>query len=69
MKVPYPMLRDFVQTQLSAEAVGDLLTMAGFELEAILTIDSPNGTTWAIGDRNNMRLALYLIWVFFLENC
>ena len=29
------MLRDFVQTSLSPEALGDLLTMAGFELEGI----------------------------------
>ncbi len=29
------MLRDFVQTRLTAEEVGDLLTMAGFELEGI----------------------------------
>jgi len=33
------MLRDFVQTDLSAEQVGDLLTMAGFELEGIEDVD------------------------------
>ena len=35
MKFPYSMLLDFVQTDLNASAVGDLLTMAGFELEGI----------------------------------
>ena len=35
MKFPYSLLRDFVDTTLSAEAIGDLLTMAGFELEGI----------------------------------
>jgi phenylalanyl-tRNA synthetase beta chain len=35
MKFPYAMLLDFVQTRLNAEQVGDLLTMAGFELEGI----------------------------------
>ena len=35
MKFPYSLLRDFVDTTLTAEAVGDLLTMAGFELEGI----------------------------------
>lgn len=35
MKFPVQMLRDFVQTELSAEGLGDLLTMAGFELEGI----------------------------------
>jgi phenylalanyl-tRNA synthetase beta chain len=35
MKFPYSMLRDFVETRLSAEEVGDLLTMGGFELEGI----------------------------------
>jgi phenylalanyl-tRNA synthetase beta chain len=39
MKFPYSMLRDFVDTRLSAEEVGDLLTMAGFELEGIEGID------------------------------
>lgn len=32
---PYAMLRDFVETSLDAYQVGDLLTMAGFELEGI----------------------------------
>lgn len=40
MKFPYAMLRDFVDTQLSAEAIGDLLTMAGFELEGIETVEN-----------------------------
>jgi phenylalanyl-tRNA synthetase beta chain len=35
MKVPYSMLLDLVKTSLSAEEAGDLLTMAGFELEGI----------------------------------
>ncbi|MEZ0327369.1 MAG: phenylalanine--tRNA ligase subunit beta [Fimbriimonas sp.] len=35
MKFPHSMLRDFVDTRLNAEEVGDLLTMAGFELEGI----------------------------------
>ena len=39
MKFPISMLRDFVQTQLDAEQLGDLLTMAGFELEGIEEVD------------------------------
>jgi phenylalanyl-tRNA synthetase beta chain len=35
MKFPYPMLLDFVDTNLDASALGDLLTMAGFEVEGI----------------------------------
>ena len=35
MKFPYSMLRDFVETSLDAHQIGDLLTMAGFELEGI----------------------------------
>src|SRR2546421_6625756 len=35
MKFPYSMLLDFVKTDLTAEQAGDLLTMAGFELEGI----------------------------------
>ncbi|MCB8933789.1 MAG: phenylalanine--tRNA ligase subunit beta [Chthonomonadaceae bacterium] len=35
MKFPVSMLRDFVETSLSATELGDLLTMAGFELEGI----------------------------------
>jgi phenylalanyl-tRNA synthetase beta chain len=35
MKITYSMLRDFVETKLDAEAIGELLTMAGFELEGI----------------------------------
>ncbi len=33
------MLQDYVQTSLSAEQIGDLLTMAGFELEGIEEVD------------------------------
>lgn len=33
------MLRDFVDTALSAESIGDLLTMAGFELEGIEPVE------------------------------
>ncbi len=40
MKFPYSMLLDFVKTDLTAEQAGDLLTMAGFELEGI---DEVNG--------------------------
>src|SRR5688572_6731978 len=39
MKFPYAILRDFVETDLGAERVGDLLTMAGFELEGIETVE------------------------------
>ena len=39
MKFPFSMLRDFVDTRLNAEEVGDLLTMAGFELEGIDVVD------------------------------
>lgn len=35
MKFPVSMLRDFVETTLDADQIGDLLTMAGFELEGI----------------------------------
>ncbi len=35
MKFPYSMLRDYVETRLDAHQIGDLLTMAGFELEGI----------------------------------
>ncbi len=39
MKFPYAMLRDFVETTLDAEGVGELLTMAGFELEGIEEVE------------------------------
>ena len=39
MKFPYAMLRDFVETTLDADQVGDLLTMAGFELEGIEDVE------------------------------
>jgi phenylalanyl-tRNA synthetase beta chain len=39
MHFPYSMLLDFVQTRLSAEEAGDLLTMAGFELEGIESVE------------------------------
>lgn len=39
MKFPYKMLRDFVETSLDADQVGDLLTMAGFELEGIEEVE------------------------------
>ena len=39
MKFPFAMLLDFVVTDLDAEAVGDLLTMAGFELEGIEEVE------------------------------
>jgi phenylalanyl-tRNA synthetase beta chain len=39
MKFPYAMLRDYVETSLDAERIGDLLTMAGFELEGIEQVE------------------------------
>lgn len=39
MKFPYSMLRDFVDTKLDAVQLGDLLTMAGFELEGIEEVE------------------------------
>jgi len=39
MKFPFSMLLDFVDTSLSAVEVGDLLTMAGFELEGIEEVE------------------------------
>lgn len=39
MKFPYQMLRDFVDTRLDAAQIGDLLTMAGFELEGIEEVE------------------------------
>ncbi|MBL8047588.1 MAG: phenylalanine--tRNA ligase subunit beta [Chthonomonas sp.] len=35
MKLPVSLLRSLVETNLSAEQIGDLLTMAGFELEGL----------------------------------
>lgn len=39
MKFTLPMLKDFVQTNLNEEQIGDLLTMTGFELEEIIVVD------------------------------
>ncbi|HEY3780664.1 MAG TPA: phenylalanine--tRNA ligase subunit beta [Fimbriimonadaceae bacterium] len=39
MKFAYSMLQDFVRTSKSAEEIGDLLTMAGFELEGIEDVE------------------------------
>lgn len=39
MKFPYLMLRDYVDTKLDADQIGDLLTMAGFELEDIEEVE------------------------------
>ena len=39
MKFPISMLRDYVDTSLSAEEIGDLLTMAGFELEGLNKVE------------------------------
>lgn len=39
MKLPLSMIRDYVATSMDAEAIGDLLTMAGFELEGIEEVD------------------------------
>ena len=38
MKFPFSMLTEFVCTSLNVDEVGDLLTMAGFELEGIETV-------------------------------
>ncbi|MBL8040709.1 MAG: hypothetical protein JNM04_05120, partial [Chthonomonas sp.] len=39
MKLPVQTIRDFVNTPLDANAIGDLLTMAGFELEGIEEVE------------------------------
>lgn len=39
MKFPISMLHDFVNTPLGADEIGDLLTMAGFELEGIEDVE------------------------------
>lgn len=39
MKIPCSMLRDYVSTSLAPEQIGDLLTMAGFELEGIENVE------------------------------
>lgn len=39
MKMPFAMLRDLVETRLTADQIGDLLTMAGFELEEMQFVD------------------------------
>jgi phenylalanyl-tRNA synthetase beta chain len=39
MKFPYSTLLDYVRTDLTAEQAGDLLTMAGFELEGIEEVE------------------------------
>ncbi|MHB8636170.1 MAG: phenylalanine--tRNA ligase subunit beta [Fimbriimonadaceae bacterium] len=39
MKFPYAMLLDYVATDRSATEIGDVLTMAGFELEGIETVE------------------------------
>ncbi|HLX77792.1 MAG TPA: phenylalanine--tRNA ligase subunit beta, partial [Acidimicrobiales bacterium] len=39
MKFPYAMLLEYVVTELSASEIGDLLTMAGFELEEIEVVE------------------------------
>lgn len=35
MRIPYSLLREFVNTSLTAQQAGELLTMAGFELEGM----------------------------------
>lgn len=44
MKFPYSMLLDYVTTKLNAAEVGDLLTMAGFELEGLEQV----GDEWVL---------------------
>lgn len=39
MKLTESMIRDMVKTELSAEQIGDLLTMTGFEIESIEFVD------------------------------
>lgn len=39
MKFPVSMLKEFVSTKLDAQQIGDLLTMAGFELEGIEEVE------------------------------
>nr|HMS56461.1 hypothetical protein [Fimbriimonadaceae bacterium] len=39
MKFPISMLSDYVATTMNAQEVGDLLTMAGFELEGIEEVE------------------------------
>jgi phenylalanyl-tRNA synthetase beta chain len=39
MKLPVSMLLDYVSTSMSAQEIGDLLTMAGFELEGLEQVD------------------------------
>lgn len=39
MKLPISMLRDWVETSLTPQQLGDLLTMAGFELEGLEEVD------------------------------
>jgi|GEM_PF-6379386 len=39
MKIPFPMLLDLVETRMSAAEIGDLLTMAGFELEGLEVVE------------------------------
>jgi len=39
MKLPYSMIRELIETSLSAEQVGDMLTMLGFELEGIEEVE------------------------------
>jgi len=39
MKLPYAMLLDYVTTTLSLSEIGDLLTMAGFELEGLEDVE------------------------------
>ena len=39
MKLTYSMIRDYVETNLDAEAIANQLTMTGFELEEITTVE------------------------------
>lgn len=39
MKLPVSLLREYVETSLSAQEIGDLLTMAGFELEGLEEVE------------------------------
>jgi hypothetical protein len=63
MSFPYAVLRDFVETQLDAERVGDLLTMAGllFFLGLLALLWAP----WFLvlgGLRHYLSQRLLLAW-------
>jgi hypothetical protein len=59
MKLSVLTLREFVNTALDTQAIGDLLTMAGFELEGIDEAEGQDVWTsrsWRIGAMGFRRL-------------